>query len=86
MATNSKNHCDDFGQKRRFCYVDITKKAIFTRLSSIYAKVRVFKKRLILKICHYKAIFSSRMIIRDYFPEVSDSDQPEITKNTEEKE
>jgi hypothetical protein len=47
---NPKNHCDDFGQKRRFCYVDIAKMVFFTRISSIFIKVRVNRNGYILNL------------------------------------
>jgi hypothetical protein len=51
MAMNSKNHCDDLGQKSRFCYLDRTKKAKNDYFSSFFKKVQVSRKVDFEKIC-----------------------------------
>jgi hypothetical protein len=58
---NSKNHCDDFGQKRRFCYLDMTKTLIFDRFSSISSKVRVSEKCEIDNFCYRKGLFADKL-------------------------
>jgi hypothetical protein len=50
---NSKNHCDDFGKKSRFCYLDMTKMTFLGRFSSDLEKVRVSRKRDYQKKCQH---------------------------------
>ncbi len=63
----SKNHCDDLGQKKRFCYVEITKTLIFDCFSSIFAKVRVFEKCENCAFCYEKGLFIDKLIWKYFY-------------------
>jgi len=47
----SKNHCDELAKKRRFCYLDIAKRAKNDSILSVFVKIRVSGNACFQKIC-----------------------------------